>query len=147
MIIDYYFVRKGYFQIRDLYNAESDGPYYGIFGIQWRGYVAYVCGILINVVGFAGAVGTKVPIGATYIYRLNFFSGFIVSGLVYYLLCRFFPVPATSPTGKWFEVGDQIRNPSLVYGADVEDALEGVATTTSMESNKEKKFWRIRQHL
>ena len=65
MIIDYYFVRKGYLQIRDLYNGESDGPYFGTFGIQWRGYVAYICGILINVVGFAGAVGTNVPIGAT----------------------------------------------------------------------------------
>lgn len=48
-------------------SAEKDGPYYGIFGIQWRGYVAYICGILINVVGFAGAVGTPVPIGATYV--------------------------------------------------------------------------------
>ena len=147
MIIDYYFVRKGYLQIRDLYNAENDGPYYGIFGIQWRGYVAYICGILINVVGFAGAVGTPVPMGATYIYRLNFFTGFIVSGLVYYLLCRFFPVPALSPTGKWFEVGDQVRNPSLVYGADVEDAMGQVTSMTSMDSTNEKKFWKIRKHF
>lgn len=49
----------------DQASAESDGPYYGVYGIQWRGYVAYICGILINVVGFAGAVGTPVPIGAT----------------------------------------------------------------------------------
>jgi NCS1 family nucleobase:cation symporter-1 len=121
MICDYYVVRKGYLQIRDLYNAEKDGPYYATYGIQWRGWAAYLCGILINVVGFAGAVGTPVPIGADYIYRLNFFTGFIVSAVVYYVLCKFFPVPALSPTGKWCEVGDQIRNPSLVYGMDAEE--------------------------
>ncbi|RMZ87580.1 hypothetical protein DV736_g5197, partial [Chaetothyriales sp. CBS 134916] len=124
MIADYYLVRRGYLQVRDLYNGEEDGPYYGVAGIQWRGYVAYICGILINVVGFAGAVGAKnVPIGATYIYRLAFFTGFIVSAIVYYLLCKLFPVPATSPTGSWFEVrdDDEVGNPSLLYAQDVED--------------------------
>ena len=67
MISDYYFVRKGYLQTRDLYSAQKSGPYFYTLGIHWRGYVAYIAGILINVVGFAAALGTKgVPIGATY---------------------------------------------------------------------------------
>lgn len=66
MISDYYFVRRGYLQTRDLYSAQRTGPYWYTLGIHWRGYAAYICGILIKVVGFAGAVGTKVPIGATY---------------------------------------------------------------------------------
>lgn len=66
MVCDYYFVRKGYLQIKDLYSARKDGPYFYTFGVHWRGYVAYIAGILINVVGFAGAVGMRVPIGATY---------------------------------------------------------------------------------
>lgn len=147
MICDYYFVRKGYLQIRDLYNAEHSGPYFGFYGIQWRGWVAYICGILINVVGFAGAVGTPVPIGATYIYRLNFFSGFIISAGVYYILCLIAPPPALSPTGSWFEVGDEIRNPSLVYGADTEAEIrDAMERTSSGEDNKdlEKSSWRAR---
>lgn len=67
IICDYYFVRKGYLETRNLYSAQRDGPYWYTLGIHWRGYVAYIAGILINVVGFAGAVGTPVPIGATYI--------------------------------------------------------------------------------
>ncbi|KAL2426052.1 putative permease C29B12.14c [Exophiala dermatitidis] len=130
MVSDYYFVRKGYLQVVELYSDKPSGPYFGVAGFQWRGWAAYICGILINVVGFAGAVGTPVPIGATYIYRLNFFTGFTVSAGVYYALCKIFPVPALSPTGKWFEVGDTIRNPSLVYGVDTEvgspGATEGV---------------------
>jgi hypothetical protein len=62
------------------------------------------CGILINVLGFAGAVGTPVPIGATYIYRLNFFSGFIVSAGIYWILCKMRPVMAPNLVGHWYGV-------------------------------------------
>lgn len=64
---------------------------------------------MINVVGFAGAVGTSVPIGATYIYRLNFFSGFIVSAGVYWVLCKIKPIMAPNPTGHWYEVEDVLQ--------------------------------------
>ncbi|KAL8873498.1 MAG: hypothetical protein Q9174_001054 [Haloplaca sp. 1 TL-2023] len=116
IICDYYIVRKGYLQIRDLYSARPDSPYYYAFGFHWRGYTAYICGILINIVGFVGAIGKPVPIGATYIYNLNFFCGFIVASGTYYLLCRFFPIPATS--SFWMEVGDEVEDPSVAYGAD-----------------------------
>lgn len=67
IVCDYYFVKKGYLPTRDLYSALKTGPYFYTYGVHWRAYVAYIAGILINVVGFAEAVGTKVPIGATYI--------------------------------------------------------------------------------
>ena len=51
-----------------------------------------------------------------YIYNLNFFCGFIVSSGVYYLSCRFFPIPATSD--RWLEVGEEIRNMSVAYDND-----------------------------
>jgi NCS1 family nucleobase:cation symporter-1 len=72
-------------------------------------------------VGFAGAVGRTVPIGATYIYRLNYFCGFIVSSVVYVLLCRFWPAKAVP--AKWTEDGDQ-------------DVLEG-RTTHSPNSEED----------
>ncbi|MCJ1445979.1 MAG: hypothetical protein MMC23_006484 [Stictis urceolatum] len=123
ILSDYYLVRKGYLQIKDLYSAQSAGPYYYSLGFHLRGYAAYIAGILINIVGFVGAIGKPVPMGATYIYRLNFFAGFIVSAGTYWLLCRFFPVPATSDT--WIEVGDVVRNVSVAYGADDFDAESG----------------------
>ena len=127
IICDYYVVRKGYFQIRDLYSARKSGPYYSTFGFSWRGYTAYICGILINIVGFVGAIGRKVPAGATYLYNLNFFCGFIVASAVYYLLCRFVPIPATSDV--WMEVGDEICNPSVAHEAD--DDIEGASEGSS----------------
>lgn len=55
-------------------------------------YAAYVTGILINVVGFAGATGRTVPLVATRIYELSFFTGSGLPSVVYYVLNRVFPV-------------------------------------------------------
>ncbi|CCH46198.1 Allantoin permease [Wickerhamomyces ciferrii] len=90
---DYCVVRRGYINVFHLY---SNGPKYNYsynkLGINWRGYAAYICGILPNVVGFAGAVGNKVPKGATYVYNLSFFTGYISAFVVYCILCYFFPI-------------------------------------------------------
>ncbi|PNY27805.1 permease [Tolypocladium capitatum] len=103
IVADYYAVRRGFLDVKELYDARKTGPYYYTWGVHWRAYAAYVAGILVNVVGFAGAVGSDVPKGATYLYNLNFFCGFIVSSLMYWGLCRLFPVPATSD--RWMELG------------------------------------------
>lgn len=113
IICDYYLVRKGYLEIKELYSGRKTDAYYFTFGFHLRGYISYILGIVINVVGFVGAIGVEVPVGATYIYNVNFFAGFIVASGSYYLLCRFFPVPACSDT--WLEVGDEIRNVSVAY--------------------------------
>lgn len=116
IICDYYVVRRGYYQIKDLYSARKGAPYYFTFGFHWRGYTAYICGILINIVGFVGAIGKPVPQGAKYIYDLNFFAGFLVASLTYWGLCKISPIPACSE--RWMEVGDEIRNVSVAYGAE-----------------------------
>ncbi|KAL5521367.1 hypothetical protein ACEPAG_9293 [Sanghuangporus baumii] len=106
LIADYYAIRKGYLRVEELYTARKKSSYFYVFGINLRAYGAYIAGILINVVGFAGAVGADVPIGAEYIYNVNFFAGFIVSFGTYYLLCWYWPVQATSEV--WNEVGDRV---------------------------------------
>lgn len=124
MCCDYYCVRKGFLQSSDLYSTLKTGPYYFHFGVSWRAYTAYIAGILINVVGFAGAVGTPVPVGATYIYNLNFFCGFLVADGVYYLLCRTWSIPACSDV--WMEVDDEDENRdgSFVYGVDADEETQ-----------------------
>lgn len=68
MCADYYLVRKGYLQTKNLYSAHRKGPYFFHGGVSWRGYAAYLAGILPNVVGFVGAVGVDVPKGKLYIF-------------------------------------------------------------------------------
>ncbi|KAK8089065.1 hypothetical protein PG997_004026 [Apiospora hydei] len=134
MCCDYYLVRKGYLEVKELYDARKTGPYFFTFGINWRAYAAYIGGILINVVGFAGAVGRDVPAGATYIFNLNFFCGFIVSSTIYWILCRLFPIPATS--NHWMEVGDAITDVRLAYdGSSAQDFDEEAVVGTKYGEN------------
>ncbi|KFX92799.1 hypothetical protein O988_07114 [Pseudogymnoascus sp. VKM F-3808] len=132
MVCDYYFVRRGYLEVRHLYSAKKTSPYHYTHGFHWRAFASYFAGILINIVGFVGAVreptgGKPVPLGAQYIYNLNYFCGFIVSCTVYYCLCRLSPIPATSAV--WNEVGDLFdEDPNLADASDDEDE-KGVATT------------------
>lgn len=119
MICDYYVVRRGYLDVKALYSARKTDPYYYTLGFSWRAYASYLSGILINIVGFAGAVGRKVPPGAQYIYNVNYFSGAIVSGGMYYILTRFFPVPASSD--HWNEVDIDVDEFAVTYGQKVSD--------------------------
>lgn len=59
LICDYYLVRKGYLSLKGLYSAQKSSPYFYWYGWSWRGYTAYICGILINIVGFVDAIGTN----------------------------------------------------------------------------------------
>ncbi|OAA48431.1 Permease, cytosine/purines, uracil, thiamine, allantoin [Metarhizium rileyi] len=128
MSTDYYLVRKGYLNVKGLYDARRTGPYFFTFGVNWRGYTAYIAGILINVVGFAGAVGREVPKGAAYIYNLNFFCGFIVASLTYWGLCKIWPVPETSV--KWMEVGDAVDDLQVAYDT-MNDGYDDEETTAT----------------
>lgn len=86
---------------------------------------------MINVVGFAGAIGRDVPDGAKYLYNVNFFGGFIVSGTVYWALCKVFPIPACSD--HWMEVGDAIDDVHLAYDAsDLEERHDKLDGDTKM---------------
>lgn len=168
MCADYYLVRKGYLQTKNLYSAHRKGPYFFHGGVSWRGYAAYLAGILPNVVGFVGAVGVDVPkgkcffflsfffqiknhfffrclfgrynghtllssfarrritcnsliptLGATYLYNLNFFGGFIVAAAIYWILCKIKPIPACSDI--WREVDNDVEYDEDDVDDDVSD--------------------------
>ncbi|EED78413.1 predicted protein, partial [Postia placenta Mad-698-R] len=100
MITDYYVIHKGHYRVKDLYHTDNDGWYKYSRGFNIRAYAAYVAGILINVVGFAGATGRDVPLAATRIYSMSFFTGISVSAVVYWALNLLFPTHDASRTFK-----------------------------------------------
>ncbi|KAH8900120.1 hypothetical protein GQ53DRAFT_210248 [Thozetella sp. PMI_491] len=146
MCSDYYIVRKGYLEVKELYDGRKSGPYFYGVGIHWRGYVAYIAGIIINVIGFAGAIGRDVPVVATYIYHLNFFAGFIISAVVYWGLCKISPIPACSDV--WMEVGEAIDELRLAYDSENGSSTEALinpnaAKGTPYKSNDDRNtVWR-----
>ncbi|KAJ3808423.1 permease for cytosine/purines, uracil, thiamine, allantoin-domain-containing protein [Lentinula aff. lateritia] len=104
MVTEYYFIRKGHYRVTDLYSTRRNGWYWYTYGFNYRAYVAYIAGILINVVGFAGATGRTVSIAATRIYEMSFFTGFGISMIVYLLLNWAFPVLGASQTFEEVDV-------------------------------------------
>lgn len=131
---DYYYVRRGFLRLTHLYTTtDPHDPalpsvyMYNRFGSNWRAFVAYICGILPNIVGFVGATSgeDKVPLGAQQVYRLNFFMGFFVSGIVYAVLCYLLPIAGLAdvrPFEKaWLEEHKDVE--------DFEAELQGVRVT------------------
>lgn len=55
MVTEYWLNRKGHYRVADLYSTRRDGWYWYFYGVNPRAYAAYIAGIMINVVGFAGA--------------------------------------------------------------------------------------------
>ncbi|XHG07008.1 hypothetical protein AWENTII_010177 [Aspergillus wentii] len=138
MISDYYFVRKGHLNIRDLYSAEKTGAYYYSAGFSWHAYAAYIAGILINIVGFAGAVGRTVPVGAQYIYNINYISGIVVSSGVYYILTLLFPIPDMNR--QWSEADVDEDQLAVAYGQEVDGDEERprLSTDSRLASDDQK---------
>jgi NCS1 family nucleobase:cation symporter-1 len=52
----------------------------------------------------SSTAGTPVPIAATHIFDLSFFTGFGTSSIVYYLLSRVFPVPGAADVFEEIDV-------------------------------------------
>ncbi|KAI0461626.1 hypothetical protein LJB42_004697 [Komagataella kurtzmanii] len=125
LFADYYIVRRGWLVLNDLYNAEKTSAYTYWHGINYRAFVAYICGILPNIVGFVGATGAgSVPQGAMYVYDFNFFAGFGVSVFIYVLLCYIHPLPGVPYEIKkdlfkkgWYEEYAEVENFDVTGGA------------------------------
>ncbi|MFT4535209.1 MAG: cytosine/uracil/thiamine/allantoin permease [Saprospiraceae bacterium] len=79
MLADYYLVRKKTLQIAELY--KRDGAYSYTKGFNISAMVALVIGVVVAIAGY------KIP-ALSVIYDVSWFSGFIVSFILYYLLMR-----------------------------------------------------------
>lgn len=96
MIANYYVVAKRRVKVDDLYTMNSEGRYHYWHGVNLRAIGAYLAGISINIVGFVGAVGVDVPLAATRIYQLSFFTGFFTAAFSFVVLNKIFPVELPS---------------------------------------------------
>ncbi|PCH35187.1 hypothetical protein WOLCODRAFT_107089 [Wolfiporia cocos MD-104 SS10] len=140
MVTDYWLIHKGHYRVRDLYSADKTGWYQYTYGVNLRhvllfiAYGGYISGVLINVVGFAGAAGRVVPLPATHIYQLSFFTGFGVSALVYWTLNQMSPAKCASLTFKEIDLSDEAdESDSVAEGKEKEkEALSVDINVTSL---------------
>jgi NCS1 family nucleobase:cation symporter-1 len=90
MIADYYFIRRQYLDVNDLY--RTDGQYSYKNGFNTRAVIALLLGILPNVPGFLLTIkvigADAVPAWIAELYNYAWFVGFFVSGTIYYLAMK-----------------------------------------------------------
>ena len=90
MIIDYFFIRNKELSTADLYN-ESGIYSYGN-GFNSKAIIALLAGILPNLPGFLLQIkmisADTFPAWISHLYNYAWFVGFIVSGIIYYLLMK-----------------------------------------------------------
>ena len=88
MIVDYYFIRRQLLVADELYNPQ--GIYTFRKGFHTAAIIALLAGILPNVPGFFATIGVipqdAMPAWIIHLYNYAWFVGFLVSGLVYWLL-------------------------------------------------------------
>ncbi len=92
-LMDYFFVRKGRYAIKDFFSAQ------GIYGAwAWRGLLAYAIGFIASIPFFNLAGVFEGPVArALGGVDISWAPGLVVSGLVYYLITRDLDLAAELP--------------------------------------------------
>lgn len=126
VLYDYFFVKKGYLKIDDLFSSSKEGLYHYRGGWNRRAYVAYIAGIVLNFPGFLDSVGLKrIPVAAVRLYYLALPVGIFVSAAVYCPLCLWKPPPGGMATRLNKEYGVSSEADLMAeYGSG--DNIEGV---------------------
>lgn len=91
LIADYYFIRNKELSLNDLYLEK--GKYSYTNGFNQVAIIALLAGILPNIPGFLLAIkvipGDLFPVWISELYHYAWFVGFLVSGVIYYILTKY----------------------------------------------------------
>lgn len=106
VLADYFYVRRGRLVVPDLFSRDHQGLYWYTGGVNWRGYAAYIIGIIPCLPGFLYQVGVKsVPLGAQRLYVFAMPVGIVVAAVAYAGLCHLSPPPG-GLRKQWGELSD-----------------------------------------
>ncbi|KAF7186401.1 Uracil permease [Pseudocercospora fuligena] len=94
LVCDFWIIRQRSLRLSALYTKVKDSEHWFFHGVNWRAFVAFICGIAPNMPGLAKACNSKlhVPKGATYIYSLSWLVSIVISGVVYWGCHKIWPM-------------------------------------------------------
>ncbi|WFD00005.1 hypothetical protein MYAM1_002751 [Malassezia yamatoensis] len=93
MFADYFLIRRGHYNVADLYSLDKKGWYWYTLGINWRAYAGYFVGFGLNAPGFLATCNDSIKIsdGWMHVFDLAWISGTGSSALVYVICCLISP--------------------------------------------------------
>ncbi|GAA5821030.1 hypothetical protein JCM11251_001930 [Rhodosporidiobolus azoricus] len=137
MLVDYYVISKGFFDIPQLFTPAKEGKYYYTYGFNPRAFAAYFVGVAINFAGFLTNFGIIDSVKLTRSYWFSIFTTTFGASATYYLLNIAFPQQNklavwSEPKGVWEPTDEQ-----LGITGRVESATEEDKDSTSFEKGDE----------
>jgi NCS1 family nucleobase:cation symporter-1 len=97
MCSDYYLVRKGKLNVKEMYNPFGIYRYSG--GWNWRAFVAFFIPVSVLVPGLSYSIDpvhVKVNRGILHLYSFSWLFGILVAALIYYVICTCISPPIAS---------------------------------------------------
>ncbi|EME38986.1 hypothetical protein DOTSEDRAFT_160813 [Dothistroma septosporum NZE10] len=98
LVCDFWIIRRRQLSLAALYLASHDAPHWFNHGINWRAFVAFICGIAPNMPGLAKACNgaLAIPKGASYLYSLSWLVSILISGSIYWVCDKLSPMPISA---------------------------------------------------
>jgi nucleobase:cation symporter-1, NCS1 family len=89
MCCHYYLIVHKKLNIHEMYNGH--GIYrYNKVGINWRAYAAFTVAVAPLLPGFSKSIDNSLDVGGAWkIYTFSCIYGFVISGLVYFVICKY----------------------------------------------------------
>ncbi|EXJ85427.1 hypothetical protein A1O1_05791 [Capronia coronata CBS 617.96] len=114
MCCHYYLIVDKKLNIHELYNGH--GIYrYSKIGVNWRAFVAFFVAVAPLLPGFSKSIDNNLDVGGAWkIYTFSCLYSFTVSGLVYYIICKY--VSDVGPA----KIDEAVYPPSKAQTGDVE---------------------------
>ncbi|KAI3613946.1 hypothetical protein CBS9595_004123 [Malassezia furfur] len=141
MFADYYLIRRGHYNVADLYTLDKKGWYWYTWGINWRAYLAYFVGFGINAPGFISTVNNSVHVsdGWIHVFDLAWITGTFSSALVYIICCLVSPPQGMNRHFKEIDESDFTHEFAGAYnygtqGETYEDMLDDNTHRSGKES-------------
>ena len=93
-VVDYWIIRSQRVKLSDLYRPDSSSIYWYTGGFNLRAFGAWAVGWAPQLPGFIATVNpsVKVPAACMNMYFLAFPLGFAISSVIYYGICKVFPI-------------------------------------------------------
>ncbi|KAH8892607.1 hypothetical protein GQ53DRAFT_840931 [Thozetella sp. PMI_491] len=138
-LADFWLIRRQNVIIPDLY--RKDGSYWYHFGVNWRGFTAFLVATWPSLPGFVSAItGKSNGAGWTRIYQFAYFIGLVLSVACYWSICRLSPPPNVNVTQNMHNSEGQAGVLELVdargaAGADKEMVADASITAAKSDSD------------
>jgi len=115
MCSHYYLIVNKKINIHELYNGDGIYRYNSKIGVNWRAFAAFSVAIGPLLPGFCKSVTPTIDVGGCWkIYTFSCIYGFTVSGLVYYVICKY--VSDVGPV----KIDEAVYPPSKTQAGDLE---------------------------